>query len=178
MIENQQMTRKSIVLMPDGETINLDYISTVILGTMYATPVANKVYITYGHGNGTSGSNALVEKVFGTQAEADAYYEFLKDKLLSLGVVEDRRTVTKTLVSCTPNTGSTAGGTLVDVAGTNFQTGGTITFDNIPVTAQWLISSSQIKVITPAHAAGAVTVRYLDPDPNVTILTLAGFTYV
>lgn len=172
------MIRKSIILMPDNETINLDYISSVVLGTMYTVPVANTVYITYGHGDGTSGSNALVVKTFGTQAEADAYYAFLQDKLKSIGVVEDRKTITKTLTSCTPNTGPAAGGTLVDVAGTNFETGSIITFDNIPATAQWLISPTLIKVITPAHAAGAVTVRYLDPNPIFPILTLAGFTYV
>lgn len=179
MADNQQTTRKSIVIMPDGETLNLDYISQVMLGTNFPIPVANEVHILFGMGNGTSGSNALAIKSFGTQAEADAYYIFLQEKLKSIGVVEDRKTITPTLTSCTPNTGPAAGGTLVDVAGTFFETGGIITFDNIPAQFAWLMSPILMKVITPAHAAGAVTVRYLSPDPTVPVISLAaGFTYV
>jgi hypothetical protein len=80
------------------------------------------------------------------------------------------------LISVTPNTGSTAGGTVVDLAGVHFQPGATVTFDGIPATGVVFVSSSHITATTPAHAAGQVTVAVTNPDSQASSLA-NGYEY-
>ncbi len=81
-----------------------------------------------------------------------------------------------TVTILTPNSGSTAGGTAVTIAGTNFVAGATVTFGGIAATGVTVVSPTSITATTPAHAAGAVNVVVTNPDtqsgtfPN-------GFTY-
>ena len=81
-----------------------------------------------------------------------------------------------TLISVTPNTGSPAGGDVVDLAGMNFQNGATVTFDGVAATGVTFVSSSHITATTPAHAAGAVDVVVTNPDLQFSTL-VNGFTY-
>jgi len=81
-----------------------------------------------------------------------------------------------TLVSVTPSTGSSAGGTVVDLAGMNFRDGATVTFDGIPATGITFVSSSHITCTTPAHAVGVVDVTVTNPDAQFSTL-VGGFTY-
>jgi hypothetical protein len=81
-----------------------------------------------------------------------------------------------TLISVTPNTGGPAGGTVVDLAGMNFQSGATVTFGGIAATSIVFVSSSHITATTPAHAGGSVNVTVTNPDTRSSTL-VNGFAY-
>ena len=80
------------------------------------------------------------------------------------------------LNSITPTSGSTAGGTTVSISGGNIQPGATVRFGGTAATSVNVTSSSNLTLVTPAHAAGAVDVVLTNPDGQTS--TLAGaFTY-
>ncbi len=81
-----------------------------------------------------------------------------------------------TVTSITPNTGSSAGGTSVTIAGTGFVAGATVSLGGTAATAVNVGSSTSITATTPAHAAGAVNVVVTNPDTQSGTLT-NGYTY-
>jgi hypothetical protein len=78
--------------------------------------------------------------------------------------------------SLTPNSGSTAGGVTVTIAGRNFVPGVQVTFGGVAATVT-AASTTSISVLTPAHSAGAVNVTVSNPDGGTSTLASA-FTYV
>jgi cytochrome c peroxidase len=84
--------------------------------------------------------------------------------------------VLPTIVSISPNSGNTGGGTSVFISGAGFAPGATLTFDGIPATN---ISSSETSIsgTTPAHAAGSVNVVVTNPG-GLASTRVNGFTYV
>jgi hypothetical protein len=81
-----------------------------------------------------------------------------------------------TLISVTPNSGSPAGGTIVDLAGMNFRAGATVTFGGASATGVIFVSPLHITCTTPAHASGSVNVTVTNPDAQTTTL-VGGYTY-
>jgi IPT/TIG domain/Glycosyl hydrolases family 39 len=81
-----------------------------------------------------------------------------------------------TVTSVTPNTGSTLGGTLVTVQGTNFRTGATVSFGGSALTVS-TVSATSITGTTTAHAAGAVNVVVTNVDAQAGTCTSC-FAYV
>jgi len=75
-----------------------------------------------------------------------------------------------------PGSGTTAGGTPVNIYGQNFQAGATVYFDTSPATNVVLINQSWIQCKTPAHSAGSVTVKVRNPDGQEGTLT-NGYLY-
>ena len=70
-----------------------------------------------------------------------------------------------TVTSCSPNNGTTAGGTSVTITGTNFFSGTiTATFGGTAATSVTFVNSTTITCVTPAHAAGLVNVVVTNPD--------------
>ena len=123
--------------------------------------------IFFGQGRGDVRSRALAARVtasFGSRGGAS-----LADLLFPL-------LFPPTLISVTPNSGPISGGTAVDVAGMNFRTGATVTFNGSPATGVTVLSGSHIACVTPAHAAGAVSVTVTNPDSQTSTL-VGGFTY-
>ncbi|MFA6959030.1 MAG: M36 family metallopeptidase [Thermoanaerobaculia bacterium] len=84
---------------------------------------------------------------------------------------------TVSVTSVTPNNGSMLGGTPVTIAGSNFVSGATVTFDGLAATSVVFVNSTQITAKTPAHAIGAVNVLVTNPDTSSGSLT-NGYTYV
>lgn len=80
------------------------------------------------------------------------------------------------LNSISPTAGPTIGGTTVTLNGAGFQSGTTIRFGGVAATTKTFVSSSQMTAVTPAHAAGAVTVEVQNPDNALASLTNV-FTY-
>lgn len=72
--------------------------------------------------------------------------------------------------------GPLAGGTTVDINGTNFLAGLTVTVGGNPCTAQTLVSSILVQCTVDAHAAGAVDVVVTNFDNQSATLT-NGFIY-
>ncbi len=84
---------------------------------------------------------------------------------------------TLSVTSITPNTGSTSGGTLVTITGSNFPGGGTVTIGGVLATQVTFVSSTTLTAVTGARgAAGTVDVIV---TINAAMATLpGGFTYV
>jgi hypothetical protein len=85
-----------------------------------------------------------------------------------------------TVSSVTPNTGPTAGGTLVTISGTNFFNPSTVTFGGQPATNVVVVNSTTITATTPSNGAGPVDVVVTDGGVCLGISgTLPnGFTYI
>lgn len=83
-----------------------------------------------------------------------------------------------TIKNINPNSGPTAGGTVVYIDGTNFVNGLKVYFGNNEAQVITFYSGTRIKVSAPANAAdGAVDVKIVNPDGQEAVQT-AGFTYV
>ena len=77
--------------------------------------------------------------------------------------------------SVSPSSGSTNGGTVVTITGTNFVAGATVTFGGTAASNVTVASSTSIKATTQAHAAGAVNVVVSDSNGSGTLTN--GFTF-
>jgi len=124
--------------------------------------------VFFGQGRGGVRSRALAARVtasFGSRGGAST-----ADLLFPL-------LFPPSVLSVTPNSGPISGGTAVDVAGMNFRTGATVTFNGSPATGVTVLSSSHIACVTPAHAAGAVNVTVTNPDLQSATL-VGGYTYI
>ena len=84
--------------------------------------------------------------------------------------------VLPTVTSVSPSTGTTAGGTSVTIAGTNFAAGATVTFGTNAATNVVVVSSTSIMATTPAGSAGVVGVTVMVNGQSGTLAN--GFTYV
>jgi hypothetical protein len=80
------------------------------------------------------------------------------------------------VTSVTPNTGTAAGGTSVQIIGTGFVAGATVTFNSVAGTGVSFANSTTLNAVTPAGAAGAVTVVVTNPGGQAAGLP-NGFTY-
>lgn len=83
--------------------------------------------------------------------------------------------VAPTITSITPIVGSIIGGTSVTIMGTGFQTGATVSFGGAAATIV-TVTSTQITLTTPAHAAGTVNVTVTNPDGS-SVTQTGGYTY-
>jgi heme/copper-type cytochrome/quinol oxidase subunit 2 len=71
------------------------------------------------------------------------------------------------ITSFTPASGSTAGGAVVAITGTNFQNGATVRFGDIEAVSTIVNSPTSIIVFTPARTAGSVTIVVRNPDGKI-----------
>ena len=68
------------------------------------------------------------------------------------------------VTSVNPASGTELGGTSMTIAGSNFQRGATVTFDDSTATHVVVVSSVTITAITPAHRVGTVDVTVTNPN--------------
>jgi hypothetical protein len=80
------------------------------------------------------------------------------------------------VMSVSPNTGTTAGGTAVTITGTNFAPGAMVTIGGTAATNVVVASATQITATTPASSAGAATVTVTVNGQSGSLTN--GFTYV
>jgi hypothetical protein len=80
-----------------------------------------------------------------------------------------------TVTSISPNTGPTAGGTAVTIAGTNFASGATVTIGGAAATNVVVTNSTTITATTPPGAAGAAAVTVTVAGQSGSLA--GGFTY-
>jgi hypothetical protein len=78
--------------------------------------------------------------------------------------------------SISPDKGTTDGGTVVTINGTNFQSGARVFFGNVAATSVSFVSSSQLRATSPPHPAGSVPIQVTNPDGQSGQLNT--FTYV
>lgn len=74
-----------------------------------------------------------------------------------------------------PNEGSTDGGTVVTINGTNFQSGARVNFGSSSAASVNYVSATQLRATTRPSAAGNVTVEVVNPDGKKA--TYNGFTF-
>ena len=77
----------------------------------------------------------------------------------------------------TPGSGTTAGGTLVTVSGTNLTGATSVTFGGIPATGLTPVSATALQATSPAHAAGSVDVRVTTPAGVSPVVAAGTFSY-
>ncbi len=82
---------------------------------------------------------------------------------------------TPTVTGVSPSTGSTAGGTVVTITGTNFVAGAAVTFGGKAATNVVVVSSTSITATTPTGSAGAATVTVTVGGQSGSLT--GGFTY-
>ena len=72
-----------------------------------------------------------------------------------------------TIASVSPTSGTSLGGVVITVTGTNFLPGAAVTVGGTPATEVQVVSATQLTARTPAHAAGAVAVAVTNPFGQV-----------
>ena len=81
-----------------------------------------------------------------------------------------------TVSGVSPTSGTTAGGTPVTITGTGFLAGATVSLGGTAATGVTVVSSTSIRAIAPAHAAGGVNVVVTNTDSQSGTLP-SGYTY-
>ncbi len=94
------------------------------------------------------------------------------------GTLADAFTYTSTgpaISSVSPNTGPTAGGTAITIAGSGFAAGATVTLGGVAATVS-NVTATSISAVTPPNPAGAVDVVVTSNNQTATLTN--GFTYL
>ena len=95
--------------------------------------------------------------------------------VVTVTVVGASPTITSLGVSSGPRTGATS----VVISGTNFQSGATVLFGSTAAASVTFTSATSLTAVTPAHAAGLVSVSVTNPDTgNVTANNAYTFNYI
>jgi hypothetical protein len=81
-----------------------------------------------------------------------------------------------TVISVSPNNGSTEGGTTVAITGTNLTGATAVRFGGTPAASFTVVNRTTITARTPAHTAGSVNVQVVTPAGTGTGVSV--FTYV
>ncbi|MBL8878711.1 MAG: IPT/TIG domain-containing protein [Phycisphaerales bacterium] len=77
-----------------------------------------------------------------------------------------------------PDTGSAAGGETIELIGANFEVAMTVIIGGQRATGVTFVNPSKLRVVTPAHDAGLVSITIVSPD-NVRAVSLSNsFEYV
>ncbi|MCI0342029.1 MAG: IPT/TIG domain-containing protein [Planctomycetales bacterium] len=82
-----------------------------------------------------------------------------------------------TVTAVSPASGPVAGGTLITVSGTGFQTGAAVSIGFNPATSVTVLSAGTLTCVTPPGSAGATFVMVVNPDSQAGSLS-NGFTYL
>jgi hypothetical protein len=80
-----------------------------------------------------------------------------------------------TVTSVTPDSGSSNGGIVVTVNGSNFASGVTVSFGGVLASNVRLVNGNSMTATTPAHTAGPVNIVVSDSNGNGSLSS--GFTY-
>jgi len=81
-----------------------------------------------------------------------------------------------TLVSVSPERGTTLGGDTVTLSGTDFLPDSTVEFGGVPAVSVTFVGASTLIAETPPHAAGTVDVAVTNDNGSATLVD--GFTYI
>jgi glucose/arabinose dehydrogenase len=93
--------------------------------------------------------------------------------------VVDLNPMAPTVTTLEPGSGAARGGDVVVLTGSGFATGAVVTFGGVPGTDVAVLDSiaTRLRVVTPAHAAGAVDVVVTNPDGR-SVTVAAGYTFL
>lgn len=80
------------------------------------------------------------------------------------------------VTSVSPNSGPVTGGTTVTILGSGFQSGASVQFGGVAATSAMLVSSTELKAVSPASTGGTVSVSVTDTSSQTSTLASA-YTY-
>lgn len=164
---------KNWIITEQGDAVNLDFVTKVVLGENLVTPVANSVFIYHGI---SEGKGSTIKYVYGTSAEAMIGYKKILGAMKQLQIVTDLRTQeTLDAVSIDVSTGTIAGGDIVVLTGTGFTSQSGVSINGIGCT-QLVNDIDTIQFITPANPAGVYGIKVDNGNGNTSTLA-ASFTY-
>ena len=155
--------------------------AVTITGTGFNTTPGTTTILTFGGTNATSVtvvSSTQITAVTPAQAAGPADVTIINPDT-STFTLSGGYTYTAssglTIASITPGSGTTAGGTMVTIIGSGFQSGLTVEFGTTPGTNVAVPDPTQITVTTPAAtAAGQVNVTVINPAPGGQSVTSPG----
>ena len=113
---------------------------------------------------------------FGEDAAGELY---LATEAGVLARVADSNPMAPTVTAMEPTAGSARGGDVVVLTGSGFATGAVVTFGGVPGTDVAVLDSiaTRLRVVTPAHATGAVEVVATNPDGR-SVTVAAAYTFL
>jgi len=82
------------------------------------------------------------------------------------------------IVSFSPTSGSTAGGTIVTIQGSDFPSAAEVRFGSVLSGNVQVASPNLLTAVAPASAEGAVELRVTDPATNLTSISSGLFSYI
>ncbi len=100
------------------------------------------------------------------------YFQFKWDGTMTFTAATPAAGITQ----ASPVTGTTAGGTLVTLTGSNFVAGAIVSFGSVTSSVVSVVNATTITATSPVGSAGAVNVVVTNPDGQFATLT-SGFTY-
>lgn len=80
------------------------------------------------------------------------------------------------VTSVSPNSGPVTGGTTVTILGSGFQSGAGVQFGGLAATSETLVSSTELKAVSPASTGGTVSVTVTNTGSQTSTLASA-YTY-
>lgn len=155
------------------------------------------VYVVAGHGGASLGGAANHPLMYFSELEFGSCLLRVDGNVLSFenirhdGVISDAFDLVKpppgdtdqdgdvdppTLTSIEPNSGPAAGGTAIQILGTNFLSGASVTIGGRSATSVQFVSATRLDVTTPEGDPGAVDVVVINPGAQPATLT-GGFSY-
>jgi len=142
--------------------------SAALLGTQVNVVSSKSITVNTPAKSGVTSSNSpvkvpvVVKNLDGTSTQVSNGFSFTN-------------TAAPTTTGIAPNTGTSGGGALITLTGTNFETGATptVTFGGVPAPVVSVDSTTSMTVVTPGHSAGAVSVivSYMAGDSNAQTFT-------
>jgi hypothetical protein len=168
-----------VTALPNNSTISTA--STIAAGATGTATVAD-----YGAGASYYWTITNGSSLFGLGTRAlrftagDSGVTVLKITVVSASCVDASSasvTILPGIATVTPTAGRTAGRTNVTIAGSGFQSSGSVTFGGIAATNVVRVDANTITATTPAHTTGPVSVAVTNPD-NFAASRASGFTYV
>lgn len=162
--ESQDPTNYPLVRITNGSTGHVFYARTHDHSTMGVATGSAVVFTNFDVPATIEGGTSTIQVVANGIASAPV-------------TITVNSTTPPTITSITPKSGPVAGGTTVTIAGTNFQSGLTVTFGGVVATIN-SVTATSIGVTSPA-ASAAGPVNVVVTNPSSSSATLAnGFTYL
>lgn len=153
------------------------------LVTVTGTNFSTDATVTFG---GATATNVSVTNSFTLTVVTPAHAAGVVDVVVAnpggnsgtgVGLFTYDQALSPTLTNVTPTSGTSIGGTIVTLAGTNFAAGAIVSFGGTAGTSVTVTNSSSITATTPGHAAGTVDIIVANPDGQSAMLS-SGFEYI
>jgi len=168
----------SISAQPQAQTILTGKTATLTVMVTGNPPISYQWYQgTSGSGSPISGATSASYTTPPLTVTTNYWVQVSNSAgTVNSGTVTVTVTPPPVISTVSPPAGPLAGGVLVTLTGTGFQTGATVTFGGSAATGVTVVSATSITAVTPAHTAAAANVVVTNPDTQTG--TCAGcYTY-